>query len=148
MYECGHGLNAFGTHATSCMFGGQWITTHEAIGNILYALIWENGHNVWREWWYILMSRTSLWVDLYMIYQDHVFVTDVVVTVLTWKIVVMSVISRPVGVIMELSTIAKICKYRRFHERHLFILMVMEVHDTLGHDMDRFIREYAYFFPW
>jgi hypothetical protein len=94
------------------------------------------------------MSRTSLWADLYMIHQDHVFVTDVVVIVPTWEIVVMNVISWPVGVIMELSTIAKICRYRRLHEEHHFILMVMEVHDTFGHDMDRFNKEYVFFFPW
>jgi hypothetical protein len=48
---------------------------------------------------------------------------------------------------MELSTIAKICRYRRLHEEHHFILMVMEVHDTFGHDMDRFNKEYVFFFP-
>jgi hypothetical protein len=29
--ECGHGLDAFGTHLIRCPFGGQWITTHDTI---------------------------------------------------------------------------------------------------------------------
>jgi len=29
--ECGHGLDAFGTHLACCPFGGQRITTHDAI---------------------------------------------------------------------------------------------------------------------
>jgi len=29
--ECGHGLDTFGTHLTCWPFGGQWITTHDAI---------------------------------------------------------------------------------------------------------------------
>jgi len=29
--ECGHGLKAFSMHLTSCLFKGQWITTHDAI---------------------------------------------------------------------------------------------------------------------
>jgi hypothetical protein len=51
-----------------------------------------------------------------------------------------NVINRPTSVIMKLSVIVKICKYRRFHEGHHFILMAMEVHGTLEHDMDRFIK--------
>jgi hypothetical protein len=42
---------------------------------------------------------------------------------------------------MELNAIAKVCKYRGFHEGHHFILMAMEVHDIFKHDMDHFIRE-------
>jgi len=38
--ECGHGLNASNTHLTSCVFRGQWITTHDAIKIIMYG---ENG---------------------------------------------------------------------------------------------------------
>ncbi len=57
-----------------------------------------------------------------------------------------SVISQPIGVVMELSTIAKIHKYRRFHDERHFILMAMEVHGALGHDMDHFIRECAHVF--
>jgi len=42
---------------------------------------------------------------------------------------------------MEFSSITKIRKYKRLHEGHHFILMVMEVHDTPERDMDQFIME-------
>jgi hypothetical protein len=42
---------------------------------------------------------------------------------------------------VELSAIAKIRKYGGIHEGHHFILMVMEVHGTFGHDVDSFIRD-------
>jgi len=58
----------------------------------------------------------------------------------------MSVISQRIGATLELNTIAKICKYKRFHEGHHFILMVMEVHGRPMCDMDCFIRECACFF--
>ncbi len=58
----------------------------------------------------------------------------------------LSVISQLIGVAVELNTIAKIWKYRRFHEGHHFILMAMEMHNTLKHDMDCFIRECVRFF--
>jgi hypothetical protein len=48
------------------------------------------------------------------------------------------------GVIVKLSVIVKICNYRGLHEGHHFILVVMEVHDALRHDMDHFIKECAY----
>jgi hypothetical protein len=60
--------------------------------------------------------------------------------------VVSSVIIRPIGVIAELSAIAKIYKYRRLHEGHHFIPMAMEVHGAFGRDMDRFIKECAHLF--
>jgi len=41
------------------------------------------------------------------------------------------------------NSIAKICMYRGLHEGHHFILMAMEVHGALGHDMDRLIKECA-----
>jgi len=47
---------------------------------------------------------------------------------------------------VEFSAIAKIHKYRGLHEGHHFILMVTEVHNILGHDMDCFIRECAHLF--
>jgi hypothetical protein len=47
---------------------------------------------------------------------------------------------------VEFSTIAKIHKYRRFHEGHHFILMARELHGTLERDIDRFIKECAYRF--
>jgi hypothetical protein len=57
-----------------------------------------------------------------------------------------SVISRPTNIIAKLSTIVKIYKYRRLHERHHFISMAMEVHDALGCDMDRFIKKCVHLF--
>jgi hypothetical protein len=47
---------------------------------------------------------------------------------------------------MELNTIAKICKYKKFHEGHHFISMAMEVYGAPEWDIDRFIRECACFF--
>jgi hypothetical protein len=58
-----------------------------------------------------------------------------------WEMVALIVISRPIGAVAEFIVIVKICKYRRLHEGHHFVLMAMEAHDALGHDMDRFIRE-------
>jgi len=60
--------------------------------------------------------------------------------------VTLSVISRPTSAIAKLSTIINIRKYRRFHERHHFIPMAMEVYSARGHDMDRFIRECVHLF--
>jgi len=57
-----------------------------------------------------------------------------------------NVISQPIGAIAKFNTIAKIHKYKRFHERHHFIPMATEVHGALGHDMDHFIKEYARLF--
>jgi antirestriction protein len=81
-----------------------------------------------------------------MTQEDQVFITNVVVINPTWKMVVSSVITRPVSAIGELNTIAKICKYKRFHEGHHFVLMAMEVHDTPKCDMDYFIKECARLF--
>jgi hypothetical protein len=64
----------------------------------------------------------------------------VVVIDSTHEMVALSVINQPIGVVVELNTIAKIHKYKRFHEGHHFILMVMEVHGAPMHDMDHFIR--------
>jgi hypothetical protein len=61
----------------------------------------------------------------------------------TWEMVVMSVISQPIGVVAKLNTITKICKYKRIHEKHHFILMAMKVHDPPKCDMDHFIKECA-----
>ncbi len=52
-----------------------------------------------------------------------------------------NVISQLTSVVVELNTIAKIRKYKRFHEGHHFIPMAMDVHDAPKHDMDRFIKE-------
>jgi hypothetical protein len=58
----------------------------------------------------------------------------------------LSVISRPVGIVAELSAIAKIHKYKGLQDGHHFIPMAMEVHGALGHGMDHFIRERARLF--
>ncbi len=36
MCECGHDLDVYGTHLLHS-FGGQWIATHDAIRDIMYA---------------------------------------------------------------------------------------------------------------
>jgi hypothetical protein len=87
------------------------------------------------------MLGVSLWTNLYMTWEDHVFVVDVVVTDLTWETMASSAINRPTCVVMKLNTIAKICKYTWLHEKHHFISMAMEVHDAPGCDMNCFIKE-------
>jgi hypothetical protein len=62
------------------------------------------------------------------------------------KTVVSSVINEPISAIAELSAIVKIHKYRGLHEVHHFYLMAMEVHNTLGHDIDCVIKECACLF--
>jgi len=59
--------------------------------------------------------------------ENHIFVANVAVIDPTRNTMTMSVINQPTNVAMELSAIAKICNYRRFHEGHHFILMAMEV---------------------
>jgi hypothetical protein len=81
-----------------------------------------------------------------MTHEDQVFVTNVVVMDLRPKMVAMSVISQPASVTMELSTIAKIHKYKRIHERHHFILIAMEVHNAPKRDIYCFIKKYARLF--
>ncbi len=68
------------------------------------------------------------------------------VTDLTQKMVAMSFISRLTGLTAKLNAIAKIRKYRNFHEGHHFILMAMEVHDAPQSDMDRFIKKHVLVF--
>jgi hypothetical protein len=81
-----------------------------------------------------------------MIHEDQVFVVDVVVINSTWETVVTSVICRPIGATAKFSVIVNIRKYRRLHEGHHFISTAMEVHNALGRDMDRFIKECASLF--
>jgi hypothetical protein len=78
--------------------------------------------------------------------KDQVFVVDVVVINMLWKIVASNVISWPIGVVTKLNAIAKIYKYRGLHEGHHFILMAMAVHSASEHDMDRFIKECVHLF--
>ncbi len=81
--ECEHELNVFGTHLAHCPFGSQWIITHDAIRDVMYALAQKSGHVVWIEQWYIFMSKASLWTNLHMTREDQVFVANVVVINLT-----------------------------------------------------------------
>jgi hypothetical protein len=49
-----------------------------------------------------------------MIREDHEFIVDVVVIDLMWEMVAFSVISQPIGVVVEFNAIAKIHKYKGF----------------------------------
>jgi len=64
----------------------------------------------------------------------------------TWKTMTSSVNNQPTSATAKLNTIVKIHKYKGLYERHHFILMVMEVHGALGHDMDHFTKECACLF--
>jgi hypothetical protein len=46
----------------------------------MYAFAQDNGHVVWKKWWYALTSTISLQADFYIPREHQVFVTDVVVT--------------------------------------------------------------------
>jgi hypothetical protein len=81
-----------------------------------------------------------------MTQKDQVFIADVVVIHPTQETVALNVINQLTNVIEKLSTIVKIHKYKRLHEGYHFILMTMEVHNALGCDVDRFIRDCAYLF--
>jgi hypothetical protein len=48
-------LLPFGTYLVCYLFGGQ-----RAILDVMYALVQESGHIVWKDWWYALASRISL----------------------------------------------------------------------------------------
>jgi hypothetical protein len=81
-----------------------------------------------------------------MIWDDQVFVVDVVVINLTWETVVSNVISWLASVAMKFNAIVKIRKYKKFHHEHHFISMAMEMHGAPECDMDHFIRECVHFF--
>jgi hypothetical protein len=144
--ECGHGLDASSTHLTRCPFGGQWITTHDAIRDVMYALVWKSGHFVWRKWWYTFTSGVSLRANFYMIHEDQVFIADVMVTNPTRETMALNVITWLASVATKLSAIAKIRKYTGLQEGHHFIPMAMEVHGAPECDMDCFIKECACLF--
>jgi hypothetical protein len=76
--------------------------------------------------------------------EDHVFIANVVVIDPMWETMASSVITRPIGVVANFNDVAKIHKYRGFHEEHHFLPMAMEVHSALGCDMDRFMKECTY----
>jgi hypothetical protein len=98
------------------------------------------------EKWYALMLKISLQVNLYMTQKDHIFIVDVMVIKPTQETMVLNVITQPTCVVIELSVIIKVCKYKRFHKGHHFISMAMEVHDTPMCDMNHFIRVCACLF--
>ncbi len=68
--ECGHDLDASNTCLAHCLFRGQRISTHDFIRDVMYAFIQKIGHVIWRKWWYTLMSKVSLLINLYMIHED------------------------------------------------------------------------------
>jgi hypothetical protein len=43
MCECGHRLDASNMQLVHCLFGSQRITTHDAIRDVMYALIRKRG---------------------------------------------------------------------------------------------------------
>jgi hypothetical protein len=92
------------------------------------------------------MLGFSLRIDLYMTYENQVFVANVVVTDPTQKMVASNVISSLAGVVVKLNAIVKIRKCRRLRKGHHFIPMAIKVHSAPRHDMDRFIRECACIF--
>jgi hypothetical protein len=112
----------------------------------MYALVQENGHAKWKEWWYAFTLKVSLWTDLYITWKDQVFVVDVVIINPMWETMALSVITQPVGAIAKHNAIDNIHNYRRFHEVHHLISMAMEVHGAPRCDMDRFMRECACLF--
>jgi hypothetical protein len=79
----------------------------------MYALAQESGHVIWREQWYTFMSKVSLWIDLYMIWEDHVFIANVLVTNPMWEMMASNVIKRLANAATKLNIIVKIYKYRR-----------------------------------
>jgi hypothetical protein len=64
--------------------------------------------------------------------KDQVFIVDVVVIDLMWETMFLNAIHQPTVTIAKLIAIAKIHKYKTFHEGHHFILMGMVVHGILG----------------
>lgn len=69
-WECGYRLDAFNMHLACCPFGNQWIITHDAIRDIMYALTWKNEHVVCGERWYALTLGVSLRTNLYLTHED------------------------------------------------------------------------------
>jgi hypothetical protein len=80
----------------------------------MYALAWEGGDVVWRDWWYVLVSGISLRIDLYMTWKDQVFIADVMVIDLTWKTVISSVINRPIGAVANLASLLRFASIKGF----------------------------------
>jgi hypothetical protein len=124
----------------------------------MYIFTQENV--VRREWWYVFMSEVE-WMlygendDMFLCQKLHykLIFTWVVRTRFWWRCDGYwldignddyDIISQSTCANAKLNTIVKFRKYRRFHERHHFILITMEVHDTCEHDMNRFIKKCAH----
>jgi hypothetical protein len=73
--------------------------------------------------------------------EDHIFVTNAVVTNPTQETMAMNVINQLACAIAKLNAITKICKYKGIHEGHHFISMAMEVHGAPRHDMNHFNKD-------
>jgi len=73
------------------------------------------------------MSRISSRIYLYMTCEYQTFVDNVMVINLTWETMAMDVINQLARAIAKLNAIVKICKYKRFHDKHHFNPMAMEV---------------------
>jgi hypothetical protein len=146
MCEHRHGLDAFGMHLTHYLWRGQWIATNDTIWDVMYAFIQKSGHIIWRKWWYTFTSKVSLQANFYMIWEDQVFVADVVVIDPMQETMAFSVISQPANGATKLNFITKIHKYWRLHEGHHFIPTTMEVHGAPECDMDHFIKDCARLF--
>ncbi len=56
----------------------------------------------------------------------------------------MNVTTWPIGAITKLNVIAKIRKYKKLHEGHHFIPIIVEVHNVVKHYMNRFITKCAH----
>jgi len=107
----------------------------------MYAFTWDSGHAIWREWWYTFTSKVSLRTDLFMTWNDHIFVVNVMVIDLTQETMASNVINQPTCAAIKFNTIVKICKYRELYTGHYFISMAMEVHGAHRCDMNCFIKE-------
>ncbi len=80
----------------------------------MYTLNWENGHDVWKERWYTLLSKVSLQVNFYITCEDQAFVANMVVPNPTGETMATNVINWLIGAIAKLITIARICKFKGF----------------------------------
>jgi hypothetical protein len=65
-----------------------------------------------------------------MIQKNQVFIVNVIIIDLIQQMMILGVISQSASVIAKFNAIAKICKYKKFHERQHFILIAMKVHDA------------------
>ncbi len=74
--ECGHGLDAFGTHLAGCLFRGQRITTHDAIRDMMYALTTKmygksDGMPLRQEFHYEWVMRTMYLLSMWWLLTQH-----------------------------------------------------------------------------